>query len=62
MEEWKKKIETCQKYANILTALSDEDMLIAGGYQWKYGNRGRSHCPVSHGNGKADQKIFQSRV
>lgn len=25
-----KKIETCQKYANILTALSDEDMLIAG--------------------------------
>ena len=25
-----KKIETCQKYANFLTALSDEDMLIAG--------------------------------
>ncbi len=25
-----KKIETCQKYANILAALSDEDMLIAG--------------------------------
>ena len=39
-----KKIETCQKYANILTALSAD----CWRYQWKYGNRGRSHCPVSY--------------